>query len=192
MLHGHFVECSHNGTLKQAPDALHAVRVDITHDPLVHVVLDGVVVDVHTNNEDGDDFVCEVIGWGDEIGQLGRTYHPWKVKWEASGSRFCTIAKATSEQLLLAHIEVRDIESPEGDKGEPKGAVSLVFTTPERQKGHFGFMYLKRLGYDPRSCFVHLLISGKTLNRAAQRIVELKVTYEKGRFPRLHAEFVER
>lgn len=141
------------------------------------------------NNEDGDEFICEVIAWGRNHDAVagGRTSFPWKVKWRSSDSRFNFLPTKTSGTLELAHMEVEDAAA----MPKSHGVARLSFDTTQGPKPALGFMYPKTGGFPAEVFFVRILIAGKELNKATERLIEVQVNDGGGSSPRLDAKFIE-
>lgn len=151
------------------------VSEDLDVDLTLSMYTDATFINVH-NNEDTDDFICEVVAWGEER-PLKRSHFPWKVRWEHHDSRFCTISKDTSDRLFLAKIERNEAEDVIEGEPHPRKTVTLKFMTPNDERFHTGFAYLDRESFTMRRYFLRLLVSAKKQSKATQRTLELRIIH---------------
>lgn len=167
-----------------APYRLHAserdtldrlVSEELDVDMTLAMYTDVTFINVH-NNEDTDEFVCEVVAWGNER-PLSRSHFPWKVKWKDHEGRFCTIAKGTSERLFLAKINRDVADDTRPSEPRPRKSVTVVFMTPSGEKLHGAFSYLDAESFEMRKYYLRLLVSAKGQSKATKRTLEVRVTH---------------
>ncbi len=157
---------------KTEPAAPQELDVDLT----LSLYTKEIYINVH-NNDESDEFVCEVLDWGEEL-PLKRSHFPWKVKWQDSESRFYEIAHGTSGKLFVARLETSEIEDEDWDERLPRKMANVLFIEPKREKMHFGFRYHGKEDFEPKTRFLSILVSAKRMSKATERTLEIRLIHD--------------